>query len=409
MTTLINTALKTFSYFVGLSKDVKLLITGQAFFMFQMGLMQLVLPIFFAETGMDGTQVGMIITAGQLTAAFLSLPLGMLADRYGRKKFVTSASLLAGASFLGYIVFTRFIHVLLDSIVLGLAISMFYAPFSAWMANVTLPERRNAVFSLSSAVNMIGVVAASLLAWLPPLLRTQLAFNELDSYKPVIAVAAIMPMFAAPVFALVKEDLVVDGKRSFLPRKSIHVISRISVVQALFALGAGLVIPLFPYWFYLRFKVDETVLAPLYAVANITLLFSFLLAPRLAESFGVVRTIVYSQTLATILLVLIPLAESYAVAGVLVVLRGLFMNMVNPLVTSLILGLTDPEERATSSGVMAITWSVPNAATPTVGGYLMQNVSLSLPFYLCGIFYSVAVFLFYVFFRGKNPHIWPAF
>ncbi|MEM4407978.1 MAG: MFS transporter, partial [Candidatus Caldarchaeum sp.] len=294
MTTLINTALKTFSYFVGLSKDVKLLITGQAFFMFQMGLMQLVLPIFFAKTGMDGTQVGMIITAGQLTAAFLSLPLGMLADRYGRKKFVTSASLLAGASFLGYIVFTRFIHVLLDSIVLGLAISMFYAPFSAWMANVTLPERRNAVFSLSSAVNMIGVVAASLLAWLPPLLRTQLAFNELDSYKPVIAVAAIMPIFAAPVFALVKEDLVVDGKRSFLPRKSIHVISRISVVQALFALGAGLVIPLFPYWFYLRFKVDETVLAPLYAVANITLLFSFLLAPRLAESFGVVRTIVYS-------------------------------------------------------------------------------------------------------------------
>ncbi|MEM2052320.1 MAG: MFS transporter [Candidatus Caldarchaeum sp.] len=116
----------------------------------------------------------------------------------------------------------------------------------------------------------------------------------------------------------------------------------------------------------------------------------------MAESFGVVRTIVYSQTLATILLVSIPLAESYAVAGVLVVLRGLFMNMVNPLVTSLILGLTDPEERATSSGVMAITWSVPNAATPTVGGYLMQNVSLSLPFYLCGIFY--------VFFRGKNPH-----
>ncbi|MEM1964714.1 MAG: hypothetical protein QW614_05150 [Candidatus Caldarchaeum sp.] len=51
MTVFTNTALKTFSYFVGLGKDVKLLITGQAFFTFQMGLTQLVLSIFFAKAG----------------------------------------------------------------------------------------------------------------------------------------------------------------------------------------------------------------------------------------------------------------------------------------------------------------------------------------------------------------------
>ena len=78
------------------------------------------------------------------------------------------------------------------------------------------------------------------------------------------------------------------------------------------------------------------------------------------------------------------------------------MNMVGPLVDSFVLGLGDSEERATLSGVMAVSWNAPNSATPTFGGYLMQNVSLSAPFYLCGALYSSAILLFYIFFHGHE-------
>jgi MFS family permease len=149
----------------------------------------------------------------------------------------------------------------------------------------------------------------------------------------------------------------------------------------------------------LRFGLDESVLAPLFTASNFMLLISYLLAPRISDTLGTVRTIVISQAVAIVLLVVIPVAPSYPLVGILFVFRGLLMNMVNPLVRSMILGMVHAEERATASGVLSIAWTVPNSATPSVGGYIMDNLSLSLPFYLCGVLYGVAVSLFFAFFR----------
>lgn len=390
------------SYYGSLGRDVKLLILGETLVYFQIGIVQLIFPIYLAKLGLNGIQIGLIITAGQLTSALMALPSGMMADRYGKRFFVATGAVLCGSAFLAIPLLTSFVQLLVTSLLIGVGMGMFLSSSIAWMLDLTPAGKRRSAFSLSAAGISVGFIASSIVGWIPPLLRGQFGFGELTSYKPVVGLPGVCALLALPVFLMAKRDSVSAIKRSFFPRKSMPIIVRIGAVNAIVGLGAGFVIPLFSYWFYMRFGVDETVLAPLYLIANFMLVISFLLAPRLADIFGTIRTIVYSQAVATALLIVIPLIGSYVIVGFIYVVRGLLMNMVGPLIDTFVLGLGSSDERATLSGVMAVSWNAPNSATPTFGGYLMQNVSLSAPFYLCGLLYSSAIALFYLFFRGHE-------
>lgn len=94
------------------------------------------------------------------------------------------------------------------------------------------------------------------------------------------------------------------------------------------------------------------------------------------------------------------MASNSIVAGFLYSLRYVLMNMTTPILRSLILGLVDPAERATASSVMALALNLPGSFTPAVGGYLMSEVSLEIPFYVATPFYATAIAMFYAFFKG---------
>ncbi|MGH8245631.1 MAG: MFS transporter, partial [Gammaproteobacteria bacterium] len=187
------------------------------------------------------------------------------------------------------------------------------------------------------------------------------------------------------------------------------ILRRMTVVQAFIGFGAGFIIPLFPLWFFLAFRLDEAVLAPLFAVANAATAFSFLFAPRLAELLGTVRSIVATNGLATALLVMIPFATDYVAVAGLFIVRQFLMNMSDPVLTAYTLSRVDPAERATAAGVTGAAWSIPNAISPSLGGYFIERIHLDLPFFVCGAFYAGAVVALQGFFgRKADPRQAPA-
>jgi predicted MFS family arabinose efflux permease len=60
------------------------------------------------------------------------------------------------------------------------------------------------------------------------------------------------------------------------------------------------------------------------------------------------------------------------------------------------------DERATASSFNAVLWNLPNSASTVVGGSMLNNGKLSLPFYLCGILYVASIALFYAIFRKRE-------
>jgi predicted MFS family arabinose efflux permease len=167
-------------------------------------------------------------------------------------------------------------------------------------------------------------------------------------------------------------------------------------------LGAGLIIPLIPTWFYLRFNTTDVFSGPLIAVSDIAMGLAAALSPYISKRFGLVRGIVLTQLLSTVFLIAMPFSPSAEIAAPLYVARATLMNMSSPLSDSFLMNLIAEDERATASSFNVVIWRLPNAVSTVAGGSLLNGGSLSLPFYLCTALYLASITLFYTLFRSVD-------
>lgn len=177
---------------------------------------------------------------------------------------------------------------------------------------------------------------------------------------------------------------------------------KFSTANLLIGLGAGLIIPLIPTWFYLRFNVTDVYSGPLIAASNIIMGLTAVGAPRIARSVGLVKGIVITQAMSTVFLLAIPFCPTAAIAGALYVIRAVLMNMSSPLSDTFLMNIVAEDERAVASSFNVVLWNLPNAASTVVGGALLNGGSLSLPFYLCGLLYITSIILFYAIFKSTR-------
>lgn len=143
---------------------------------------------------------------------------------------------------------------------------------------------------------------------------------------------------------------------------------KFSLANSMIGLGAGLIIPLIPTWFYLRFNVTDVFSGPLIAASNIIMGLTAVAAPSIAKRVGLVKGIVTTQLLSTIFLLLIPFSPTATVAGPLYVVRAVLMNMSSPLGDTFLMNMIAEDERAMASSFNVVVWRLPNAASTVVGG-----------------------------------------
>jgi MFS family permease len=386
------------------NRDVRLGIAAEFLSSFQWGSLSVILPIYLSKLSLQPVEIGLLLTISQATFAILSIPMGVVADLYGKRKTISLGSIIAGASIMLLAFVNDLYHLYIVGLLIGMGSSMIYSPLWALLADISPADKMDHVFSYSYSVSSLGIVVSSGLSITPSILRDLYGFGELESYKPLIIVSGITTALVALCVSMIRGEIKTARagriRDRIIPRRSLRVVYKIGIVDLLIGIGAGITIPLFPLWFYLRFGLDEMVLAPLYSVANIMLGISYLATPILSSRIGRINTVVLTQGTSILLLIAIPLIPDFLIVGLLFILRNLLMNMAGPIVRALVMNLTDPSERSTVSAFVSIAWSLPNSATPSIGGYLLQHVSLSIPFFLTALFYAAATLLFYIFFRN---------
>ncbi len=146
----------------------------------------------------------------------------------------------------------------------------------------------------------------------------------------------------------------VQSRRGMLPRKSLGILAKFPTANMLIALGAGLIIPLIPTWFYLRFNVTDAFSGPVVAVSSIAMGLAAIASPGIAKKTGLVVGIVATQLASTLFLLATPLSPTASIAAVVYVVRSMLMNMSSPLADSLLMNLVAQDERATASALNAV-------------------------------------------------------
>ncbi|MDV3293928.1 MAG: MFS transporter [Nitrososphaerales archaeon] len=354
--------------------------------------------------GLTDFWMGTTIMVMGITLVAASIPLGILADRYGRRKMLILGNLCASLSLIGFALTTNLALVMVVAVLEGIGEAAFAVSGSALLADKAGDEKRTAAYSLSGFLSWIAGALGAFAISSVLLLQTFGLSNELAHVALYVAIGLLNLSVTPAVFLIHETPPKARGEKGkgLLPRRSGRVLVKFGVYSVMIAVGAGLFVPLMAKWFYYAYGATDAISGPVLGASSLLTSVAVLMAPRLAAKFGLVRAIVLSQGLSTFFMVLVPSSPGFGVASLVYTVRVFLMNLSNPLGQSMVMGLVAPDERGAASGINASLWRLPNSLSTAVGAGMMGAGMLALPFYIATVLYVAAISVYWFLFRGAK-------
>lgn len=382
------------------TRDIVLLFTTRIIRLFAYGFVSVVLALYLAASGLSAAGVGAVLTATLAGDIFVSLWVTMVADRVGRKNMLLLGSflmILAGLVFLltddpVWITIAAIIGIVSPS---GGEIGPFLSIEQAALSQLVPDNRRTRIFGWYNLAGSFATAGGALAGgWLAQWLQ-YIGFSGLEAYRWIMGGYAVCGLVLMLFFIFLSRQAevvpVADnsggiGRNTLGLHRSKSVVFKLSSLFALDAFAGGFVVQsMIAWWLHIRYGVDEGMLGTLFFGANLLAGMSALLATRLADRIGLVRTMVYTHIPSNVLLCLVPLMPNVWLAITVLLLRASISQMDVPARQSYTMAVVAPDERSAASGITTVARSVGAAVSPLLGGLLMASPLLfSVPFFVAG-------------------------
>jgi len=359
---------------------------------FAFGYSAVLLGVFLENRGLSSFLIGICLGIGLLSGALSGLGFALASARLGRRVTLAAAGVLMALTGIDLAFATSPAMLVLAGItgMLGAA-SIDLGPFSAVeqavLAESVLPGRRNVAFGRYSLTGGLAAAGGGLAA--------SLATN-VARIQVFLVVYAVIGLLTAVIPLLLSARVEGSQPGPTLTRRSMGPLAALSSLIAVDALGGGFVVnAVIAYWLHARFHAGTEILGPAFAALSIVQAASYEIAGRLANRFGLVRTMVFTHLPSNLLLVLVPFSPSLPWAVGLLLLRFSISQMDVPARQAYIVSIVAPSERAGAVAVTGAVRGVAQAVGPVLAGQAIQSAAFGLPFFLAGglkIAYDLALY-----------------
>lgn len=375
------------------------------------GYLTMVISAYLPEIGISSSDIGLLLGVNGVGMILTAVPFGILADRIGRKRILVVSLSLIPLTLMIYAFTKDFSFLLIGAVIAGAAEGAFLSAWNAMIADLTTAGNRTKAFSLSFIFNggftSLGFTLPFLIPFLIPLTGWT-SYTLHSAFFVVLAIfAAISPIMLHRLLKDMQENLRkrVPGEKRLSRIKGPYMrrLLKFSIFNSLIGLGAGLVIPLVPTWLYLKYGVPDSLTGPLLAVCSISIGLASLFSGRIADKYGPVKAIAFTQGTSTIFMLAIPFMPGAAPAAIVYFIRAALMNMAGPILDSYLMGIITPEERGLASAINSIIWRIPNSVSTVIGGLMFAAGMFELPFIIAAMLYIIAISAFFVNFRNVKP------
>ena len=382
------------------SRDVWAIILFSGVSSLSFGIFMTTWQLYLKSAGYTGEIIGLYNLISGLIMTVFVVPAGIIADKSGRRRFLFVGSLLFAASTILIVAFIGVSYLVCSALLSGLGWASIQPSINALMADKA-GDRMDSAYSASSFASGICMAAGSLLGWIPETLVSK-GWTYFKAYRLMTLLAGLVQLATFFIVFLIGEAKASCTRRiSFGRIRANPILLRLFFLSTLIGFGAGLSIPLFSYYFSVKFGVESGPIGTLYMIINVAGSFLYLTAAPLSRRLGLLKGIVLPQAASVPLLALIPYSKSFVAASILYICRTGLMNMANPLIQALYMNISHPEDRATVTAFSSICWGLPNSVSSQIGGILMDK-ALDLPVLLTAAFYAAYVILFYFLLEEKQ-------
>ncbi len=398
-----------FSSVLGLHRDAKIIIASNALRNFISSILTVAFSLYLAKLGASPVLIGLTFTGRSLFTAVRSLGEGIVADRIGRKPILlfTAALMIVGGIVFAYV--TDITALILVAVLFSVGGVITYTPAEVAMLSEKVESgERTMVFSLNSTISAAAAILGGFTAGLPDVLQ-RFGFMELDAYRVLFLILAAMGLSCFILFSFLRESFV--RKEANMQEKPAPVevpieerkfLIKWSGVLALDNIGGGFN-ELINYWFYLRYGVGPSEIGLLNAASNILALFSYTLGLKMAKRVGTIRATVLSRVPIVLTNVLTPFMPTFGTVAIVRLVNASFGDIDVPLRQSYLMGVTRPESRASTYGVLQVVTRFMGAWTPSIAAYMYQFVNLTVSFFGAAGFQFASLASMYLLFKDIRP------
>ncbi len=371
--------------------------------------------LYLHALGWSAGAIGAVLSAALLLGVLLTVAIGPLSDRVGRRRFLLGYELLVVLSALLALASARPWALVVGALLggFGRGANGAAGPFGpleqAWIAHDLAPMQRARVFSLNATLGFGGMALGALLAALPAalhgILPGALAYRPLFVLPLLGSLIGFVLLWRTPEAARSTAQPAAVEPGAAAPRSRAaenRLLGALALANSLNGLGIGLVAPLMAYWFALRFGHGPAAIGPALAAGFVLAATGAQLAQRIAARFGVVRTVLLMRGIGLALLLLTPLLPWFALAAGVWALRAAFNQGTIGVRQSLAMGLTGPQRRGLAATVNNVSMMVPRAIGPALAGMLLARGWLVLPFVAAALCQCGYLLAYRAFFGGLS-------
>lgn len=355
------------------------------------GYVSLLLPIYLMTLGMTALQVGVMATGTLLGSGLFTLLVGWQAHRFTYRTQLLAACALMTATGFGFAVFSDFWPLLVVAFIGTINpssgdVSVFLPLEHAVLSHAVADRDRTALFARYSIVGATVAAFGSLCAGLPEVMATAMHISMKTALQAMFGLYGVIGLLSSWIYRPLPVEAGATTPVGASPlMKSKKVVYTLAALFSLDALGGGLVVQsMLALWLFQKYQLSVLFTGALFFWTGLLSAFSYLIAVRLANRFGLVNTMVFTHLPSSILLVLIPFMTSLNWAIALLLARAVLSQMDVPTRSSYVMAIVPANERAAAASVTSVPRSLASAVGPLLAGYLLGVSPFGWPLVIAG-------------------------
>jgi MFS family permease len=371
--------------------DVVCLYAARAARGFGDGFAAIILPAYLLEIGFNPFQIGLVATAALLGSAATTLAVGFLAPRYDLRTLLLACAALMVVT---GIAIPSLQHLVFIAVVAFIGtmnpttgdIGVHVPLEQAALAHRASDKERTHVFARYSLIGALSIAAGALAAGAPDLL-VSFGMGRIGALQIMFYVYAALGLIGAVFYSRLPRAEVTEAAPQATPLgASRRTVYKLAALFSLDAFAGGFTVQsIMALWLFERFELSLAAASAFFFWSNVLTAFSYPVAARLGQRFGLVNTMVFTHIPSSVCLILAAFSPNLTIVLALLLVRSALSQMDVPTRTSYVMAVVTPPERTAAASVTAVPRSLASSISPAMAGALLSTSLAGLPLVICGV------------------------
>ncbi len=391
--------------------DGRRLLATRALRGFADGAVSILLPRYLTGIGFSPSQFGAIVFGTLFGSAALTLAVGLITHRLGRRRVLLGACALMMCTGLGFAALGSFWPLFVIAVVgtynpSAGDVSLFLPVEQAALAETVATRDLTAMFAVYNVAGALAGALGALASGVPIAMASRLGWSVLGAARSGFFLYSTVSLIAAALYLSLSPAVEVErGAAPAAPlAKSRGIVLRLSALFSLDSLGGGFVVQsLLALWLFRRFNMSVELVGSFFFGAGLLGALSQFVSSSLAARIGRINTMVFTHLPSNMCLILAALMPNARLAIVFLLLRFSMSQMDVPARQSFVMAVVPPEERAAAASVTNVPRSLAAALAPLPAGVMLNCTSFGWPLVCAGVLKTIYDFLLLGQFRSVRP------